>query len=387
MASEPKTYVSGGRVLASPPITVRIIRFIESIYLFLGLYIVSLFSLDPYTAAQNSRFNVTQSGKTPNTRARWGSGGGRGGGSWGPGGGGGGGPGGPGRRIGRVDDIRGPEYIDEGTSVSHIQYHTMSTPQTDAEWATLISGIQQSLPTTFPSYDISSEINRTIDHTQLALTATEQQIDDLCQEAIQHQFATVCVRLNHVSRAVQNLKEHPAVGVACVVGFHEGTYKTDEKTAEAKEAVNLGASELDMVLNYPLLQEGKFKDVYADVLEVRKAAPTPVGLKVILETSQLTREQIIAGSVLACVAGADYIKTSTGFNGPGASLENVALMRETANLVGKGTKVKASGGVRSAEDCRKMLQAGAARIGSSSGVKIMQEEKTGIASGGSGSGY
>ncbi|GFN17349.1 hypothetical protein AtubIFM56815_004646 [Aspergillus tubingensis] len=106
MASEPKTYVSGGRVLASPPITVRIIRFIENIYLFLGLYIVSLFSLDPYTAAQNSRFNVTQSGKTPNTRARWGSGGGGGGGSWGPGGGGGGG-GGP--RIGRVDDIRGPE--------------------------------------------------------------------------------------------------------------------------------------------------------------------------------------------------------------------------------------------------------------------------------------
>ncbi|PWY66311.1 hypothetical protein BO83DRAFT_381192 [Aspergillus eucalypticola CBS 122712] len=109
MASEPKTYVSGGRVLANPPITVRILRFVENIYLFIGLYIVSLFSLDPYTAAQNSRFNVTQSGKTPNTRARWGSGGGGGGGSWGPGGGGGGGPGGPGRRIGRVDDIRGPE--------------------------------------------------------------------------------------------------------------------------------------------------------------------------------------------------------------------------------------------------------------------------------------
>ncbi|PYI07100.1 DUF171-domain-containing protein [Aspergillus sclerotiicarbonarius CBS 121057] len=249
----------------------------------------------------------------------------------------------------------------------------MSTLQTDAEWATLISSIQQSLPTTFPSYDISSEINRTIDHTQLALTATGQQIDDLCQEAIQHQFATVCVRLNHVSRAVQNLQGHPAVGVACVVGFHEGTYKTIEKTTDAKEAVKLGASELDMVLNYPLLQEGKYVDVYTDVLEVRKAAPAPVGLKVILETSQLTREQIVAGSVLACMAGADYIKTSTGFNGPGASVENVALMRATANLVGKGTKVKASGGVRSGEDCQKMLEVGAERIGSSSGVKIMRE--------------
>ncbi|RAL06442.1 DUF171-domain-containing protein [Aspergillus ibericus CBS 121593] len=384
MPSEPKTYVSGGRVLSSPPVTVRVTRFVESIYIFIGLYLVSLFSLDPYTAAQNSRFNITRSGKTPNTSARWGGGGG----SWGPGGGGGGGgPGGPGRRIGRVDDVRGPEGIHCRFSTLNVHtapnsrqlarlsliYHTMSTPETDAEWAALISSIQQSLPTTFPSYDISSEINRTIDHTQLALTATEQQIDDLCQEAIQHQFATVCVRLNHVSRAVQNLQGHPAVGIACVVGFHEGTYTTTEKTTEAQEAVKLGATELDMVLNYPLLQEGKYVDVYMDVLEVRNAAPAPVGLKVILETSQLTREQIVAGSVLACMAGADYIKTSTGFNGPGASVENVALMRATANLVGKGTKVKASGGVRSREDCRKMLEVGAERIGSSSGVKIMRE--------------
>ncbi|PWY79458.1 DUF171-domain-containing protein [Aspergillus sclerotioniger CBS 115572] len=356
MSSEPKTYVSGGRVLSSPPLTVRIARFFESVYVFIGLYFVSLFSLDPYTAAQNSRFNVTGTGKDPNASARWGGGGG----SWGPGGGGGG-PGGPGRRIGRVDDVRGPECK---SCELRVYRHTMSTPQTDAEWATLISSIQQSLPTTFPSYDISSAINRTIDHTQLSLTATDQQIDDLCQEAIEHQFATVCVRLNHVSRAVQNLHEHPAVGIACVVGFHEGTYKTTEKTTEAKEAVKLGASELDMVLNYPLLQEGKYVDVYTDVLEVRKAAPAPVGLKVILETSQLTREQIVAGSVLACIAGADYIKTSTGFNGPGASVENVAIMRATANLVGKGTKVKASGGVRSGEDCRKMLEVGAERIGS-----------------------
>ncbi|PWY82226.1 hypothetical protein BO70DRAFT_396519 [Aspergillus heteromorphus CBS 117.55] len=108
MSSEPKTYVSGGRVLGSPPLTVRVSRFFESIYIFLGLDFVSLFSLDPYTAAQNSRFNVSRQGKNPNASARWGAGGG----SWGGGGGGGGGgPGGPGggRRIGRVDDVRGPE--------------------------------------------------------------------------------------------------------------------------------------------------------------------------------------------------------------------------------------------------------------------------------------
>ncbi|PYH98771.1 deoxyribose-phosphate aldolase [Aspergillus ellipticus CBS 707.79] len=372
MSSEPKTYVSGGRVLSNPPLTVRVSRLFENIYIFLGLYFVSLFAADSYAAAQNSRFNIHRSGKNPNASARWGGGGG----SWGPGGGGGG-PGGPGgeRRIGRVDDVRGPECksCEEGPYYSFIRF-TM-TPQNDAEWAELISSVQQDIPapSNFPSYAISSEINRTIDHTQLSLTATDQQIDDLCHEAIEHQFATVCVRLNYVSRAVQALKAHPNVGVACVVGFHEGTYTTSEKTREAKEAVGLGASELDMVLNYPLLQEGKYEEVYTDVLEVRKAAPAPIGLKVILETSQLTPEQIVAGSVLACTAGADYIKTSTGFNGPGASVDNVALMRATANRVGKGSKVKASGGVRSREDCRRMLEVGAERIGSSSGVKIVRE--------------
>ncbi|PWY82227.1 deoxyribose-phosphate aldolase [Aspergillus heteromorphus CBS 117.55] len=246
-------------------------------------------------------------------------------------------------------------------------------PQNDAEWAELVASVQKDIPVPadFPSYAIPSSLNRTIDHTQLSLTATAQQIDTLCQEAITHQFATVCVRLSHVPQAVSLLQAHPTVGVACVVGFHEGTHPTTSKTQEAKQAVELGASELDMVLNYPLLQEGKYTEVYTDVLAVRDAAPAPTVLKVILETSQLTPEQVVAGSVLACTAGADYIKTSTGFNGPGASVENVAIMRAVANLVGKGTKVKASGGVRSREDCRRMLQVGAERIGSSSGVKIV----------------
>ncbi|KAA8645684.1 hypothetical protein EYZ11_005263 [Aspergillus tanneri] len=248
-------------------------------------------------------------------------------------------------------------------------------PRNDEEWAARISTTKDSLPEISSMHQIPtpSTINSTVDHTQLALAATEQQIDQLCDEALKYRFATVCVRLKHVPRSVQKLKAEPGVGVACVVGFHEGMYETSEKEQEAQEAVNLGASELDMVLKYPLLKEGKYTEVYEDVLGVRKAAPSPTKLKVILETAQLTRDEIIAGSVIAIMAGADFIKTSTGFNGPGASVDNVALMRATADLVSKGCKVKASGGIRSSEDCIRMLKAGAERIGSSSGVRIMQE--------------
>ncbi|PLN83236.1 deoxyribose-phosphate aldolase [Aspergillus taichungensis] len=255
----------------------------------------------------------------------------------------------------------------------------MEPKQSDVAWAELITGLKASLPDKLPVYPAPapSAINRTVDHTQLALTATEQQIDELCAEALEHKFATVCVRLNHVERAVQKLRADPDVTVACVVGFHEGMYETAEKEQEAREAVRLGAAELDMVLKYPLLKEGRFLEVYQDIVGVRNAAPLPTTLKVILETSQLTRDEIIAGSAIASIAGADFIKTSTGFNGPGASADNVALMRAVAELVGKGSRVKASGGVRSLEAGIQMAQAGAERIGTSSGVKIMQEARGG----------
>ncbi|OAX83740.1 deoxyribose-phosphate aldolase [Emergomyces africanus] len=218
-------------------------------------------------------------------------------------------------------------------------------------------------------------------HTQLALTATETQIDTLCSEAIKHNFATVCVRSNYVSRAAARLKG-TGIGVACVIGFHEGTNEVAEKISETQRAVADGASELDMVINYPLVKAGKYTAAYEDVLAVRKASGSPsegdtgvrkVGLKVILETSQLTREQIVAGCVISCLAGADFVKTSTGFNGAGASVENVALMRYVCEALGKGVKVKASGGVRTAEDCVNMIRAGAERIGASAGVKIVEE--------------
>ncbi|KAK2808211.1 hypothetical protein FQN50_004952 [Emmonsiellopsis sp. PD_5] len=259
-------------------------------------------------------------------------------------------------------------------------------PQTDSEWSTLITQTLTSLPPINPTaYPPPSNplttIPKTIDHTQLSLSATPSQIDTLCAEALKHNFATVCVRANHVSRAVSHLRSS-AIGVACVIGFHEGTYPTESKTGETIAAVRDGAAELDMVLNYPKLKEGLYGDVYADVAAVRKAADDaatatttsiPVGLKVILETSQLAREQIVAGSLISCLAGADFVKTSTGFNGAGASVENVALMKAVCEVVRKEVKVKASGGVRTAEDCVKMIRAGAERIGASAGLKIVEE--------------
>jgi deoxyribose-phosphate aldolase len=251
----------------------------------------------------------------------------------------------------------------------------MSTLTTDVEWAAFISTQKDLVPEVFPVYPapLPSTIPCTIDHTLLVPSATESQIDTLCSEALEYGFATVCVRLNHAVRAVQNLKDTPDVGVACVVGFHEGTYPTSEKVDEAQNVVASGASELDMVINYPLLKEGKYSSVYEDVAAVRKAAPSPIQLKVILETSQLNQDEIIAGCVISCMAGADFVKTSTGFNGSGASVKNVALMRAVVDMLGEGCKVKASGGVRTAEDCIDMLKAGAERIGASAGVKIMKE--------------
>ncbi|KKZ60576.1 deoxyribose-phosphate aldolase [[Emmonsia] crescens] len=261
-----------------------------------------------------------------------------------------------------------------------------SIPATDSEWSTLISQTLADLPqiniTNYPPpADPLTSIPKAIDHTQLSLTATEAQIDTLCTEAIKYNFATVCVRANYVSQAVVRLKG-TSIGVACVIGFHEGTYSIADKVSETQGAILDGASELDMVVNYPLLKEGKYTDVYEDVLAVRKASePTPeggnvarkVGLKVILETSQLSREQIVAGCVISCLAGADFVKTSTGFNGSGASVENVALMRAVCETFGSGVKVKASGGVRTAGDCVNMMRAGAERIGASAGVKIVEE--------------
>lgn len=184
----------------------------------------------------------------------------------------------------------------------------LETPTTDPEWAGFISTIKDDLPDVHTVYHtpLPQAVSHTIDHTQLAPDATPAQIDALCAEARAHKFATVCVRLPHVSRAVHNLADiKNEVGIACVVGFHEGTQPTSAKVEEATKAVADGATELDMVINWPLLKEGKYTAVYSDIHAVRRAAPGPkTKLKVILETSQLSRDEIIAGSAISDMAGA-----------------------------------------------------------------------------------
>lgn len=293
----------------------------------------------------------------------------------------------------------------------------------------------------------SKEFAETIDHTVLKLDATTKAIDDLCAEARTEGFKSVCVRLNHVARCITNLKGSPVV-VACVVGFHEGTQDTYEKLREARAAVAAGASELDVVLNYSILTSTRsspstpklpnhkrdstadtitwanteanskpsagttapssgpysvpdstsagdsqteipdYSAIYRELASIRSLCPSPTVLKLIFETSQLDSDQILAASHLAAAANFDFIKTSTGFNGPGAKLEDVQLMVAATEYLSTKHKsnggspvrarkmqVKASGGIRSLVDAVKMLEAGATRLGTSSGLWIMQESR------------
>ncbi|KAF7714871.1 Uncharacterized protein PECH_007887 [Penicillium ucsense] len=257
----------------------------------------------------------------------------------------------------------------------------MSTiPATNAEWAKAISSLSAQLPGAVTIAPASSaQVPSMIDHTLLKQPIEPQQIDQLCLEAREHNFATVCVRVGDVAQAVANLKDLPNVGVACVVGFHEGTYETEDKVTEAREAVAKGASELDMVIDYSKLKQREYSAVYEDVLAVRRAAPLPVLLKAILETSELEREEVIAATLICCVAGVDFVKTSTGFKGP-ATADVVSLMRTVSQAAGfPNVQVKASGGVRTASDCLRMVQAGATRIGASAGVNIVRELASGEA--------
>ena len=196
------------------------------------------------------------------------------------------------------------------------------------------------------------------------------------------------MRLRYVPDAVRQL-EGTAVGVACVVGFHEGTQSTEDKIKEATAAIGAGATELDVVLNRELLQADRYTSVYKELRQLRECAQKGVKLKLILETSQLSPDEVIVASVVAGHAGFDFIKTSTGFCGRGASVEDVQLMRQCREyLYSKGAvpsaengdkstrmQIKASGGIRSYVDALKMVQAGATRLGTSSGTKIAKEAK------------
>nr|WP_107950299.1 deoxyribose-phosphate aldolase [Lysinibacillus parviboronicapiens] len=206
-----------------------------------------------------------------------------------------------------------------------------------------------------------------IDHTLLKAEATKAQIEKLCAEAKQFGFASVCVNPTWVKYSSELLQDSNVL-VCTVIGFPLGANTPAVKAFEAKDAIANGAKEVDTVINIGALKDQNFDLVQADIAAVVEAAKGSAIVKVIIEACLLTDEEKVKACELAVAAGADYVKTSTGFSTGGATAEDIALMRKT---VGPELGVKASGGVRSLEDMQSMIDAGATRIGASSGVAIM----------------
>lgn len=210
-------------------------------------------------------------------------------------------------------------------------------------------------------------INSYIDHTLLKADATKQQIIKLCAEASEYKFATVCINPTWIETAYECLKGSD-VGVCTVIGFPLGTTLSSVKAFETTKAIEAGASEVDMVINIGALKDGNNELVLNDIKMVVDAALS-IPVKVIIESCLLNDEEKIRACELSEKAGAKFVKTSTGFSTGGATLEDVKLMRKT---VSESVLVKASGGVRDIEAAKKMIEAGASRLGTSSGIKILE---------------
>ena len=210
-------------------------------------------------------------------------------------------------------------------------------------------------------------LNKYIDHTILKATASSSDVQKLCEEAIEHEFYSVCVNGCYVADA-KHLLQGTDVKVAAVVGFPLGAMTTAAKVFEAKEAIENGASEIDMVINVAKLKDGEFEFVENEIRQIKEAIGDNV-LKVIIETCYLTDEEKVKACELSLVAKADFVKTSTGFGTGGATYEDVKLMK---SVVGDNAKVKASGGVRDKETAQKYVNLGAERLGTSSGIDIVK---------------
>lgn len=210
------------------------------------------------------------------------------------------------------------------------------------------------------------ERNKYIDHTLLKADATRKDIEKLCAEAKQYDFASVCVNTYWVPLCASELKDSD-VSVCCVVGFPLGAMSTQAKAFETRQAVKDGADEIDMVINIGELKNGNDEAVLHDIEAVVQAAEGAV-VKVILENCLLEKEEIVRACKLCMEGKADFVKTSTGFSTGGAVLEDVRLMKET--VAGK-CKVKAAGGIRSKADMDAMIEAGADRIGTSAGISLL----------------
>ncbi|MDY3025089.1 deoxyribose-phosphate aldolase [Streptococcus pluranimalium] len=213
------------------------------------------------------------------------------------------------------------------------------------------------------------DINHLIDHTLLKPDSTRDQIDQLIQEADDYQFASVCVNPTWVNYASDKLADS-TVKVCTVIGFPLGASTSETKAFETKNAIENGADEIDMVINIGAAKDGNFALVQSDIAAVVEASGDKL-VKVIIETCLLTDDEKIKACQAAVAAGADFVKTSTGFSTGGATVHDVTLMRKT---VGPDIGVKASGGARSFEDAKAFVEAGATRIGTSSGIAIIKGE-------------
>lgn len=221
------------------------------------------------------------------------------------------------------------------------------------------------------------DMAKMIDHTFLKPNGTVEDIRNLCQEAVEHEFTSVCVLPAFVPFSKRELEES-SVKVCTVIGFPLGGNTSETKAFEARNAIKNGATELDMVMNISAFKSGSFDLVKSDINSVVEATnkagvTSDIIVKVILETCFLDEEEIKQASKLAKEAGADFIKTSTGFGSGGATPEAVSIMRKT---VGRDLGVKASGGIRNFDDALEMLDAGANRIGTSSGVAIVTDDES-----------
>ncbi|MEO1780750.1 MULTISPECIES: deoxyribose-phosphate aldolase [Enterococcus] len=215
------------------------------------------------------------------------------------------------------------------------------------------------------------ELNRMMDHTLLKADATEEAVLEIIEEAKKYHFYSVCINPTWVKLAAEKLAGEP-VAVCTVIGFPLGANTSEVKAYEARDAINNGADEVDMVINIGALKSAQYKKVQQDIEAVVEAAKDRALVKVIIETALLTNEEIVKACELAQAAGADFVKTSTGFSTSGAHAEDVRLMRET---VGPEMGVKASGGIHTAEEAMAMVEAGATRLGTSASVAIINGAK------------
>jgi deoxyribose-phosphate aldolase len=219
--------------------------------------------------------------------------------------------------------------------------------------------------------ELKMDLSKYIDHTILKPNARKTDIENLCKEAIKYGFKGVCVNPSFISVASSLLKGKKPIVIAAV-GFPLGASQSSTKAFEAKEAVAAGSDEIDMVINIGALKEKEYKLVFDDIVGVvNEVNPCPV--KVIIETCFLTKDEIIIACALATVAGALFVKTSTGFGEKGATVDDIKLMK---SIVGNKVKIKASGGIKNYKTALEMIEAGASRIGTSSSIDIIKKQNS-----------